>query len=182
MLKHENIRHKTTSKLTQKLLQHLPPKTKFILSAVPGSVVKSGLNFWLNTIFKYSLRKGELNFLQRRYVGIQITDIALRFSVTLQKNGLHTVVNPSQADVEFKATAVDLLLLITGKVDPDTLFFRRRLMITGDTELGLAVKNFLDTLDAKAIIPTPLYPLCDYLAKGFVDQHDQKKAATTTAC
>ena len=31
--------------------------------------------------------------------------------------------------------------------DPDTLFFSRRLMMEGDTELGLVVKNTLDALE-----------------------------------
>jgi predicted lipid carrier protein YhbT len=31
--------------------------------------------------------------------------------------------------------------------DPDTLFFNRKLIIEGDTELGLIVKNLLDSVD-----------------------------------
>jgi predicted lipid carrier protein YhbT len=31
--------------------------------------------------------------------------------------------------------------------DPDTLFFSRRLIMEGDTELGLVVKNTLDALE-----------------------------------
>ncbi|MGB7997639.1 MAG: SCP2 sterol-binding domain-containing protein, partial [Photobacterium halotolerans] len=37
------------------------------------------------------------------------------------------------------------------KVDPDTLFFQRRLTMQGDTELGLAVKNLLDSLDLDSL-------------------------------
>jgi predicted lipid carrier protein YhbT len=37
--------------------------------------------------------------------------------------------------------------LVSRQEDPDTLFFLRRLMIEGDTELGLAVKNLLDSRD-----------------------------------
>jgi predicted lipid carrier protein YhbT len=33
------------------------------------------------------------------------------------------------------------------KEDPDTLFFSRRLLMEGDTELGLLVKNTLDALE-----------------------------------
>lgn len=35
----------------------------------------------------------------------------------------------------------EFLLLASRQEDPDTLFFRRRLQIDGDTELGLAVKK-----------------------------------------
>ena len=37
--------------------------------------------------------------------------------------------------------------LALRREDPDTLFFTRRLVMTGDTELGLVVKNALDAID-----------------------------------
>jgi len=40
------------------------------------------------------------------------------------------------------------LALALRREDPDTLFFSRRLVLEGDTELGLALKNALDALDA----------------------------------
>ncbi len=39
------------------------------------------------------------------------------------------------------------LALALRREDPDTLFFTRRLVMTGDTELGLIVKNLLDAID-----------------------------------
>ena len=43
-------------------------------------------------------------------------------------------------------SALDLLLLASRLEDADTLFFHRRLELTGDVELGLAVRNLLDQL------------------------------------
>ena len=37
-----------------------------------------------------------------------------------------------------------MILMASQKVDPDTLFFNRELTITGDTNLGLEVKNLID--------------------------------------
>ena len=45
------------------------------------------------------------------------------------------------------ASAHDFLLLAQRKEDPDTLFFSRRLVMEGDTELGLLVKNTIDAID-----------------------------------
>jgi predicted lipid carrier protein YhbT len=42
--------------------------------------------------------------------------------------------------------------------DPDTLFFCRRLILEGDTELGLLFKNTLDGLDASAFDWRKLLP------------------------
>jgi predicted lipid carrier protein YhbT len=42
--------------------------------------------------------------------------------------------------------------LATRKEDADTLFFRRQLKTSGDTELGLHVKNFLDGLEPETLL------------------------------
>ncbi len=41
----------------------------------------------------------------------------------------------------------DFYLLATRQEDPDALFFSRRLLVEGDTELGLIAKNTLDGLN-----------------------------------
>lgn len=50
------------------------------------------------------------------------------------------------ADVTVRAALRDYVALALRREDPDTLFFSRRLVIEGDTALGLAVKNALDSL------------------------------------
>lgn len=47
-------------------------------------------------------------------------------------------------DVTVRASLRDYLALALRREDPDSLFFARRLVIEGDTALGLAVKNALD--------------------------------------
>ena len=47
----------------------------------------------------------------------------------------------------FSADTAEYLKLLRREEDPDTLFFNRRLDIEGDTELGLIVKNMLDSLE-----------------------------------
>ncbi len=44
----------------------------------------------------------------------------------------------------------DFLLLAARREDADTLFFQRRLRMSGDTELGLYLKNFLDAFEPPA--------------------------------
>ncbi len=52
-----------------------------------------------------------------------------------------------EADLVFVANLSAYLQLIARQEDPDTLFFNRELEITGDTELGLVVKNMLDAIE-----------------------------------
>ncbi len=49
-------------------------------------------------------------------------------------------------DVTVRASLRDYLSLAMRREDPDSLFFSRRLVIEGDTALGLIVKNALDSL------------------------------------
>ena len=49
--------------------------------------------------------------------------------------------------LRFKAVAWDYAALAAREADPDTLFFNRRLVVEGETELALWVKNTLDTID-----------------------------------
>ena len=51
-----------------------------------------------------------------------------------------------RADVTVRASLADYLALALRREDADSLFFARRLVIEGDTALGVAVKNALDSL------------------------------------
>jgi len=52
-----------------------------------------------------------------------------------------------EPDLAFAAHLSAYLQLLSRQEDPDTLFFSRELDITGDTELGLRVKNMLDAVE-----------------------------------
>ncbi len=52
-----------------------------------------------------------------------------------------------EPDLAFAANLSAYLQLLSRQEDPDTLFFNRDLEITGDTELGLVVKNMLDAVE-----------------------------------
>jgi predicted lipid carrier protein YhbT len=51
------------------------------------------------------------------------------------------------ADVHIQADLKTFLLLATGKEDPDSLFFSRKLSLEGNTEDGLYIKNLIDAMD-----------------------------------
>lgn len=96
-----------------------------------------------------------------KQVCIRVKDAGLAFHFTLGANGMiarHVVFRP---DLTITASAQDFFLLALRKEDPDTLFFSRRLVMEGDTELGLLAKNTLDAmelppLDLHALLPVRL--------------------------
>jgi predicted lipid carrier protein YhbT len=87
----------------------------------------------------------------------------LRFSVRLEQNQLRAGKEVSDADLTIEGTVYTFLLLATRKEDADTLFFRRQLKTSGDTELGLYVKNFLDGLEPETL---PYHRTIDPILRG----------------
>jgi predicted lipid carrier protein YhbT len=57
---------------------------------------------------------------------------------------------------------------VQQEVDPDTLFFQRKLKINGDTELAHHVKNTIDTLDPEVIPGFMLTLMEQYKLRAFV--------------
>lgn len=80
----------------------------------------------------------------RRRVGIEVSDLGLRCVLEIDGDRVRIGRGPVEATVRGKAA--DLLLLASRLEDADTLFFQRRLTLTGDTELGLTMRNMLDGL------------------------------------
>ncbi len=92
----------------------------------------------------------------RRYA-IHVKDLGLRLRFTVTARGFAP--DSGVPDLVLSASAADFLLLLRRREDPDTLFFSRRLVSEGDTELGLIVKNLLDAIDPEQVLcqlPAPL--------------------------
>lgn len=99
--------------------------------------------------------------LHGKRVCIRVKDARIAFHFTLDASGMLARHAVSRPDLTISASAQDFFLLALRKEDPDTLFFSRRLLMEGDTELGLLVKNTLDAmelppLDFHALLPAHL--------------------------
>ena len=105
----------------------------------------------MNAVFAVPLASRELEFLDQRVMNVIVSDADLRFSVRLDRDGLRAGDEVVAADLTIEGTVYTFLLLATRKEDADTLFFRRQLKTSGDTELGLHVKNFLDGLEPETL-------------------------------
>lgn len=116
------------------------------LQLIPFSLKQKIIEQLLQSQFERSLSDGDLDFLENRWLKIEIRDLQLVWFISNLNNRL--VVSRSEiADVSFCGDANDLILVATRRQDPDTLFFQRKLIVEGDTELGLCVKNLMDSID-----------------------------------
>lgn len=82
--------------------------------------------------------------LDGRSFAITVEDLGLRSSFAVRGGAFRPRWVGSACELELGARLADLLALMRAETDADTLFFQRRLRISGDTELGLIVKNWLD--------------------------------------
>lgn len=92
------------------------------------------------------LKDGALDPLDGRRVGIAVTDLGLQWVLAIGNRRIHVRPGNLDAEATIQGSATDLLLLASRLEDADTLFFQRRLQLTGDTELGLTARNLLDQI------------------------------------
>lgn len=141
-------------RLKARLAHNGPSLLRIPLKVTPFVIKKRVIEQLINWQFDEALAEGELTFLDNRWLEVEVRDLALSWFITLRQNRL-IVSESAVADVTFSGDANDLILIAARKEDPDTLFFQRRLIIEGDTELGLYVKNLMDSIELEAM-PAPL--------------------------
>jgi len=158
-----------------RLVHAAPSLLSVPVKLAPFALKRQVLEQLLRWQFQQALADGELAFLEGRWLSIEVRDIGLRWFTSVENEQL-IVRESAAADVSFSADASDLLMIAARKQDPDTLFFQRRLVIEGDTELGLYVKNLMDAIELEQM-PKPLRVMLLQLAE-FVEAGLQAPPAT----
>jgi len=101
----------------------------------------------LNLALGETLRSEALQPLHGKQICLRVNDANILFYFTLDKHGIKPLHANKTPDLTISAKAYDFIQLAMRKEDPDTLFFSRRLLTEGDTELGLLAKNTLDAME-----------------------------------
>lgn len=82
-----------------------------------------------------------------RIVELELIEPGLRLRLRLGEHGFETVRgNEAPAALRIRARSEALWRLLRGQDDADRLFFERALVMEGDTEYGLVLKNTLDAI------------------------------------
>nr|WP_272502308.1 SCP2 domain-containing protein [Klebsiella pneumoniae] len=150
----------------------------------PFALKRQVLEQVLSWQFRQALAEGELEFLEGRWLSIHVRDIGLLWYTSVV-DGRLVVSQQADADVSFSADASDLLMIAARKQDPDTLFFQRRLVIEGDTELGLYVKNLMDAIELKQMpkaLRVMLLQLADFVEAGLKSPQKPEQTSVGEAC
>jgi predicted lipid carrier protein YhbT len=149
-----------------------PPQLASLVARLPVAPPSLAFSVAANRLLWPALKTLDWQALVgRRYV-IRVKDIGISLHFTVTPRGFAPDAvsrNGSAPDLTISASARDFLLLLSRREDPDTLFFSRRLVSEGDTELGLTVKNLLDALDPELVLrplPAPLARAAQRLMAG----------------
>lgn len=142
------------TRITTLLVKQANPLLSLAHQLIPHRLEHYAVLMILNRLAHDFLINGELNFLENKIARVSITDIDIDWCFTLSdhesdKDKKLKILesNPGEVDVVFSGTLSAMILMASQKMDPDTLFFNRQLTISGDTELGLEIKNLIDQFD-----------------------------------
>ncbi len=141
------------------LTNSLVPVVSHACSYFPEHICHHMLSVYLNNYLKPYVQGGDLNFLCVDHANFSLADIGLRFSLCIRDDTLVVAPHQPDAKISLSCNSPDILRLIAGRTDPDTLFFNRRMSICGNAEMGLKLKNFLDSVEVASVLPRGMHVL-----------------------
>ncbi len=137
----------------------VPTAVSALVSRLPTQPPSMVFSLLANHVLWPALKDLDCQPLVGRRYAVRVKDLGLTFRFKVTARGF--AADSGKPELIISSSARDFLLLLSRREDPDTLFFSRRLVSEGDTELGLAVKNMLDALDPEVVLrrlPPPLMP------------------------
>ncbi|MDZ4076265.1 MAG: SCP2 sterol-binding domain-containing protein [Hylemonella sp.] len=124
----------------------VPAPLARVVSRLPVAPPSWALAQVLNQMLRRGVLPADMSLLAGRHYEIEVRDLGLRLRFTADAAGFRAAAGRAP-DLRLSASLADFARMMLREEDPDTLFFHRRLVIEGDTELGLVVKNLLDSVD-----------------------------------
>jgi len=119
----------------REVVRRLPPQ--------PPSFVAARL---LDRVLLPRLDEHARRDLSARVVEVEVVELGLRVRLRLGERGFEVASDRETPVLRIRAQAQALWRLVRGEDDADRLFFERALVMEGDTEYGLILKNTLDAI------------------------------------
>lgn len=120
----------------------------------PSLALVAGLNLALGRM----IPREPLEPIIGKRFAIKVLDAGLTLRFAYGSRGFRPLFDAGRPDLTISARSRDFIALLAREEDPDTLFFGRRLLMEGDTDLGLLVKNTLDGVELPRLDPARLAP------------------------
>ena len=135
-----------------------PQSAATLVSLLPTFPPSFAFTRVLNLALGRIIPRQYLEPLHGKQIEIRVKNLGLNLYFTIDADRFTPTRFGKVPDLAISATAQDFFLLATRREDPDTLFFSRRLIVEGDTELGLVAKNTLDAIELPKLDVASLLP------------------------
>jgi O2-independent ubiquinone biosynthesis accessory factor UbiT len=131
--------------MNEKLIEMAGRPLKFIPSFLQGV----GLGLFLDHVIENNPEfKERLGEIDDNHFLFEATDVGQRFYLYIKDNAIKVKLHHlDPPDVTMKGEFSVLMGLLLSTVDPDTVFFSRKLQISGNTATALCFKNILDSIE-----------------------------------
>ena len=142
---------------------HLSRLVRGVLRAVPSRLTAHVVTTVVNHLLRGQPIVGRLGELSGRSFRMHIDDVPVGLTFEITNAGLRA--STADPNVTMRGAVTDFVALALRREDPDTLFFQRRLVVEGETETGLHLKNLLDGWEydlgghVRSTLPRPLAAL-----------------------
>jgi len=160
-----------------------PDRLGALACRLPPALNRRIIDAALNRVFAQQLEEGDFDFLQNRRVDVEIRDA--RIHVVLTHDGrqlkcLSLSQTRQTADACLSLDSGDAIALVRQQLDPDTLFFQRRLKISGDAALAHQLKNTIDALETTQL-PAALLNLLGFYQEKLLQAENRRKGGPVQA-
>jgi predicted lipid carrier protein YhbT len=123
----------------------VPAAMRRLVASLPLQPPSAVLAAVLNRVLRPRLPADAAQLLADRVVEIEVQDLGVRCRLMLAR-GRFRAAGSGPVTLRIAAPATSYLRLLRGEDDADRLFFERALVMEGDTEYGLVLKNTLDAI------------------------------------
>lgn len=127
-------------------LPSLPPPWRERVARLPSRPPSTLLALLLDRLLLPRLDASQRQALRGETVEIELQELGARVRLRLGERGFHAAGEGGAPRLRLRARADALWRLLRGEDDADRLFFDGALVMEGDTEYGLILKNTLDAI------------------------------------
>lgn len=124
----------------------VPPALRRAIARLPVPPPSMVLAALLNRLLRPRLPADAAALLADRVVEIEVLDLGVRCRLVLARGAFRAASAAGPVTLRIAAPAASYVRLLRGEDDADRLFFERALLMEGDTEYGLVLKNTLDAI------------------------------------
>lgn len=143
----------TTTPPTDSALERASRRVRGVVRRLPTQPPSLLTALALDRLLLPRLDETHKALLSQRAVEVEVVELGLRVRLVLGAGGFTAASGSDATVLTIRARADALWRLLRGEDDADRLFFDRALVMEGDTEFGLVLKNTLDAIGP--LLPRP---------------------------